>query len=236
MSFIRSFAPIIFMALLVTAPAAHAQFAVIDVAAVARLTTELQTLDQSLVTARQRLAEAQAQYQSMTGDRGMEGLLTGIDRNYLPQSWDQLTAALAGGGGSFGALSATMQQALAQDAVLTPAQMNWLSPDARKQLTAERNSTGMLQALSRQALANVSGRFASLEQLIGAIGTASDQKAVLDLQARIAAEQAMLQNEQTKLRVLFAATEAQHWAVQDEAKERAIAQQGNFATRFQPTP
>lgn len=236
MSFVRSTAPTILLALLVAGPAAHAQFAVIDVAAVARLTTELQTLDQSLATARQSLAEAQAQYQSMTGNRGMEGLLSGIDRNYLPQSWDQLTAALTDRGGPYGALSAIMQQALAHNAVLTPAQLNWLSPDARAQLTAERDSTAMLQALSRQALANASSRFASLEQLISAIGAASDQKAVLDLQARIAAEQTMLENEQTKLRVLFAAAEAQHWAVQNEAQERAIAQQGNFATRFQPTP
>ena len=57
----------------------------------------------------------------------------------------------------------------------------------------------MLQVTSRQALQVSSERFASLQQLIDAIPTATDPKAILDLQARIAAEQAMLQNEQTKL-------------------------------------
>ena len=48
-----------------------------------------------------------------------------------------------------------------------------------------------------------SDRFTSLQQLISAIGGATDQKASLDLNARIAAEQGMLQNEQTKLQVLY---------------------------------
>ena len=42
-----------------------------------------------------------------------------------------------------------------------------------------------LQSLSHEALANSSGRFAALQQLIDAIGGASDQKAILELQARI---------------------------------------------------
>ncbi len=235
MSFLRSTLAILLLAC-IAVPAAHAQFAVIDVAAVAKLTTELETLDETLSTARSTLTQAQAQYRSMTGDRGMEGLLAGIDRNYLPPNWGKLSAALAGGGSSYGALSTAMTSSLAEDAVLTPAEIDELSPAARAQLTAERDSAAMMQALSRQALANTSGRFASLEGLITAIGTATDPKAVLDLQARIEAEQAMLENEQTKLRVLFAAAEAERWAAQDEARERAIAQQGDFATRFQPTP
>ena len=218
------------------APVAQAQFAVIDVAAVARLTTEVQTLAQTLATARQSLTQAEAQYRSMTGDRGMEGLLSGTDRNYLPTSWGALTAALAGSGTDSGALASGMREALAEDSVLTPAEVATLSPRAEQQLAAARGSTALLQTLARTALGNASSRFASLQQLIAAIGTASDQKAALDLAARIDAEQAMLVNEQTKLQVLFAAAEAQHWAAGDSAAERAIAQQGNFATRFQPTP
>jgi len=71
---------------IMAAPAAHAQFAVIDVAAVTQLLTEVQNLEQALNVAREHLAEAQAQLRSMTGDRGMEQLLAGTNRNYLPQS------------------------------------------------------------------------------------------------------------------------------------------------------
>jgi type IV secretion system protein VirB5 len=63
-----------------------------------------------------------------------------------------------------------------------------------------------------------------------------DQKASLDLQARISAELGMLQNEQTKLQALFQATQAQESALRQQARELAIAGQGSFATRFQPVP
>lgn len=227
---------VLVLPVVMAAPAAHAQFAVIDVAAVTQLVTEVQNLEQALTVARDHLAEAQEQLRSMTGDRGMERLLAGIDRNYLPTDWGQLTASLDDTGGTYSALSAAIQQALAEDSVLTPQQIDTLSPDRQQQLTDDRDTAAMLQAVSRQALANASGRFAGLQQLIDAIGTASDQKGILDLNARIGAEQAMLEDEQTKLAMLVAAAEAQRWADEERDRERAIAGQGEFATRFQPTP
>ncbi len=214
---------------IVGAPAAHAQFAVIDVAAVTQLVTEVQNLEQALNV-------AQAQLRSMTGDRGMEELLAGTNRNYLPTDWSQLTAALNGTSSAYTALSGAIQQALTEDAVLTPQQVGTLSPGAQQQLTENRNTAALLQGVSRQALANASGRFTDLQQLITTIGTASDQKAILDLNARIGAEQVMVENERTKLAMLVAAAEAQHWTDEEQDRERAIAEQGQFATRFQPTP
>jgi type IV secretion system protein VirB5 len=219
-----------------SAPVVHAQFAVIDVAAVTQLVTEVQDLEQTLTVARNSLAQAQAQLSSMTGDRGMEQLLAGIDRNYLPTDWSQLSAAMSGVGSAYAALSAAIGQARAADSVLTPQQLDTLSAAGRQQLEDERDTAALLQGISRQALANASGRFADLQQLIGAIGTASDQKGILDLNARIGAEEAMLQNERTKLAMLVAAAQAQRWADEDQARERAISAQGQFATRFQPTP
>jgi type IV secretion system protein VirB5 len=93
-----------------------------------------------------------------------------------------------------------------------------------------------LQAVAHQALATSSSRFASLQQLIDAIARAPDQKAVLDLQARVAAEQGMLVNEQIKLQMLYQSIEANRWAEDQRSLERVIAGQGQFATRFQPTP
>lgn len=227
---------IIVLALLAAAPAAHAQFAVIDVAAVTQLVTEVQNLEQALAVARGQLAQAQAQLRSMTGDRGMEQLLAGTNRNYLPANWQQLTAALDGNASAYPALSGGIQQALTEDAVLSPQQVATLSPDGQQQLAADRQTAALLQAISRQALANASGRFGDLQQLIAAIGSASDQKSILDLNARIDAEQAMLENEGTKLAVMVAAAEAQRWAGEEQDRERAISGQGEFATRFQPTP
>lgn len=236
MSFVKNWLPTIVLAFALAAPAAHAQFAVIDVASVTQLVTEVQNLEQALTVARDHLAEAQTELRSMTGDRGMEQLLAGIHRNYLPADWGQLTAALSDTSSAYAAVSAGIHQALAEDTVLTPQQVGTLSPDGQQQLSADRRTAALLQAVSRQALANASGRFADLQQLIEAIGRASDQKGILDLDTRIAVEQAMLQNERTKLSMLVAAAESQHWADEEQDRERAIAAQGEFATRFQPTP
>lgn len=236
MSFIRNRLPMVLLACALAAPAAHAQFAVIDVASVTQLVTEVQDLEQALTVARDQLAEAKTELRSMTGDRGMERLLAGSNRNYLPADWGQLTAVLEGTSPAYGALSAALQSALSEESVLTPTQIKLLSPGAQEQVQEDRKTAALLQAISRQALANASSRFADLQQLIDAIGTASDQKGILDLDARIAAEQAMLENERSKLAMLVAAAEAQRWADEEQDRERAIAGQGEFATRFQPTP
>ncbi|MBW4052586.1 MAG: type IV secretion system family protein [Proteobacteria bacterium] len=236
MSFSKNRLCLLVTLLAMAAPAARAQFAVIDVAAVTQLVTEVQDLEQTVVVAREHLAEAQAQLQSMTGDRGMERLLAGVDRNYLPADWGQLTAALEDTSSTYAALSATINQALAQDAVLTPQQLATLSPQMRQQLVDDRDTAAVLQALSHSALANASSRFAGLQQLITAIGSATDQKSILDLNARIGAEQAMLENERTKVAMLVAAARAQRWSDEEQDRERALAGQGEFATRFQPTP
>lgn len=222
-------------ALIVSAPAAHAQFAVIDVASLTQLISEVQTLEQQLATARNQLSQAQQEYQSITGSRGMGQLLPAIPRNYLPQSWTTLTAELTGAGG-YPRLAADVQAALRTNAVLSPQQLASLSPAGSAQLQAERQPVALAQSISHEALTNSSSRFAELQQLVSAIGTATDQKSILELQARIAAETAMLQNEHTKLAVLFQALEAQQWTNEERSRELAVAGQGRFSTRFRPAP
>ena len=77
------------------APRAQAQWAVIDVQALVQLMQQVQTLNQTLNTARGQLTQAQQEFQSITGARGMQNLLAGTVRNYLPSNVSELTAALA---------------------------------------------------------------------------------------------------------------------------------------------
>ena len=72
--------------------------------------------------------------------------------------------------------------------------------------------------------------------MIDAIGTATDQKGILDLQARIGAEQGMLENEQSKLQLLFQAAAAEQAAALEQEREQVIAGNGNFSSRFRPVP
>src|SRR5260370_20953371 len=171
--------------LLAAAPAAQAQFAVIDVASLTQLMSQVRTLEQQVVTARNQLTQAQAEYQSITGARSMEQLLNGTVRNYLPQNWATLQSASQGGGGDYPALAADLSRSLRVASVLSAGQLAALSPGASAQLQAGRQSAVLLQSLTHEALANSSSRFAALQQLFDAIGRARDQNAILDLQTRL---------------------------------------------------
>lgn len=224
------------MTAFVAAPAAHAQWAVIDAPAIVQLVQEVETMQQQLQTARNQFESAQQTLQAMTGNRGMERLLSGTPRNYLPANWTQITDALAARTGAYAGLSAEVRAAMAANAVLSPQRLATLSAVDQQQIQTQRQWAAMQQALSRAALANASSRFDSIQGLVAAIATAADQKAALDLQSRITAELGMLQNEQIKVQVLYQATQAQESAIQQQAREHVIEQHGRFETRFQPLP
>lgn len=199
---------------------AHAQWAVIDVGAIAQLIQQVSIMEQELTTAENELTQAQTQFNSMTGTRGMQTLLSGISRNYLPTSFSQIPVLMAGPIGA----------QVNANAILTPAQVAALSPAEQQQLNAARGNAALLQVTAQQAYANASARFASVQELIDAIPTATDQKGILELGARIQAEQGMLQNEATKLNVLYQAAQAQEWAERQTASEQAVASVGNLRT------
>ncbi len=223
------------IASLAAASAARAQWAVVDAPAIVQLIQEVQTTAQQLQTAKAQLLQAQQALQTMTGNRGMEQLLSATVRNYLPSDWTQITGALQGLGG-FGALSADVQSIVAANAVLSPQRLATLSPGGQQLVQNSRQWSAMQQALSHQALSNASNRFAAIQTLIAAIPSATDQKGILDLQARISAELGMLQNEQTKLQILNQATQAQAASLRESAREQVIDGHGPFAARFQPVP
>jgi type IV secretion system protein VirB5 len=219
----------------VVAPAAWAQWAVVDAPAIVQLIQEVQTTAQQLQTAKAQLLQAQQALKTMTGDRGMEQLLSGTVRNYLPSNWTQVTGALHGSTG-FGALSGDVQTLVSTNAVLSQQRLATLSPGAQQLIQNSRQWNAMQQALSSQALSNSSNRFAAIQSLIAAISSASDQKSILDLQARISAELGMLQNEQTKLQSLYQSAQAQESLLRQQAWEQVVDGHGRFATRFQPVP
>jgi hypothetical protein len=220
---------------LAAAPAARAQWAVVDVGAIAQLMQEVRTMTQQLFTAQAQLQQAKDTLQSMSGERGMQLLLSGTNRNYLPTSSAQLSSAMQGSG-AYPGLSFDVRTAVNANAVLTPAQLATLSPADQQRIVAARQAAALRQALVQESLSNSSGRFAALQSLISAIGSAADQKSILDLQARITAEIGMLQNEQTKLQVLAQAGDAITAANAQRSLELSIAEQGRFETRFQPLP
>ena len=209
---------------------ASAQWAVIDVNAINQLVQEVSVLQQQLQTAEQSLVQQQAAVQAMTGPRGMQNLLSGTNRSYLPPDWSAISSLVTQTSGAYQALGQAVRNLITANAVLTPAQISQLSPTEQANLTAARQNAATLEAVSQAALANASSRFASLQQLIQAIPSATDQKGALDLQARIQAEQAMLENENIKLQELNQSVAAQSVANQQAVQEEAVAGIGSLRT------
>jgi type IV secretion system protein VirB5 len=217
------------------APSAFAQFAVIDEGSIMELITQARILQNQLTAAQGLLTQSRAAFTSTTGGRGMEQLLTGVQRNYLPGDWASLQSAMQGGG-SYTALSNGVAAEVSANSVLSTQQLAVLPTALQQLINSSRRLIALHQIVAREALANSSARFASLQGLINALPSAADQKGALDLQARVSAENSMLANEQTKLQTLYQLIEAEERANDEQLRERALAGHGQFATRFQPTP
>ena len=200
---------------------ARAQMAVIDIGAIVQLVNQLRTLEQ-------QLTQARSAYEAITGGRGMERLLAGTVRNYLPADWRELTDTLGTAQANYQLLSTEVRTLLEANAILSNDRLSRLGTAERRELVAARQSAAMYQNLTRQALRTTSERFTAIQQLIDAIGRADDEKAILDLQARIGAEHGMLINENSKLQVLFQTLQAEEWARRQREREQGIAGIGSL--------
>ena len=156
------------------------------------------------------------------------------ERSYLPADWTEMQRVLDGTSAQYGALSGAVVAAVEARAVLDDARLASLGQVERDGVLQARQSTAASAVLAQRAYANAGQRFAALQSLVNAVGNAPDAKAIADLQGRVAAEEAMLSNEQAKLVALAQAAQAEQWAQAVELREAAIAGHGEFDTRFHP--
>lgn len=107
-------AAVIFLSVAVTPlPSFASGIPVVDVGAIAQAMQQVKYLQQ-------QLTQMKNQLDSMNGDRGMAGLLSGQNRNYLPTDWNSAMNVLnSGGGGSFGSLASAAQQIKQAQSVLS---------------------------------------------------------------------------------------------------------------------
>ena len=208
---------------------------VIDVTAIAQLTKQVEYWLQQIQLMQNQLNQLQQAYSAMTGPRGMENLLAGTARNYLPQDWNEMLKVLNNTSNTYSGLSSQVQAAITANAVLSARELGAMTPQQRQFIADGRSAAAMLQVLTQAAYQNTSQRFAAIQQLINVLATAGDPKAVLDLQARVQSEQAMLQNEQTKLQTLYQAAQAQQWAQEQRTREAAINSIGSYTGSFHPS-
>jgi type IV secretion system protein VirB5 len=208
---------------------------VIDIASLTQLMQQMQYWIQQIQLMRTQVDQLQQTYTAITGPRGMQTLLAGSARNYLPPDWNEMIGVVNNVSATYSGLAVQVQAVMNANAVLSTTQVGALSPRQQQILSQGRKAAAMMQVMSQAAFQNNSQRFSAIQQLIDAIGGAQDTKAIQDLHGRIAAEQAMLQNEQTKLQVLFQSAQADQWAQQQRSREESLNAVGSYSTANHPT-
>lgn len=144
-------------------------------------------------------------------------------RQFLPDI-SSFEAAVSGDFSALGSLGARASQIRAANRIYTPPAA--AQSDADKLYTDGLEQSGDRVARDMalgESVGNVSAqRLQGLEQLRQALDSAPDARAVLDLQARIAAEAALIQNDQVRLQGL---------AMVQQAQDRLQAQRDREAAR-----
>jgi type IV secretion system protein VirB5 len=144
-------------------------------------------------------------FASMTGDRGLGTLLNlpadQANRRYLPPQADQIEQLASGQVPGYSRLQSAVASIRATISTL-PKDTFAPGSDAEVALNAKLDSISTQKALGQAAYSSAERRTADVENLVVTIGSANDPKAIAEMQARIAAEQVLLQNEVAKVQAM----------------------------------
>ncbi len=184
---------------------------------------QYQQMIQQLTELRNQYAQLQTTYQSMTGGRGLATLLNGVAdqaaRRYLPEQAAELDGLLGQAMAGYGPLQAAIRDTRNLVSSM-PAGTFGDGTQALNALQAKINSMATQHTFGRAAYSAAAQRTRDLENLITVSGGANDPKAIAEMQTRIAAQQALLQNESAKLQAM---------AYMQAAEQQINEQRGNEA-------
>ncbi len=170
----------------------------------------------------------------MTGNRALGTLLNGAmdqaARRYLPEQGDQIEQLAAGAVEGYGPLQSSINSLKSMVSSLPPGTFG-SGTDALNVLSAKINSLATQKALGQAAYSSAAQRTRDIENLIATTGVATDPKAIAEMQARIGAQQALLQNESAKLQALAYMQTVE----EQQAKQRAQELVGKWSRPTLPT-
>lgn len=165
----------------------------------AKFVEQVQSLQQQIEQARQ-------QYDALTGNRGFGDLFNNPAlREYLPAEWTGLYDAVQNG--NVAGISGRVDDLIASTRAGSIEEISADIAARRARLAAVNRATG--EAGFDAAMQ----RTQQIQSLIGQISSTQDPKAIAELQARIAGEQAAVANEMAKLQLV---------AMLQQAEERMI--------------
>lgn len=193
------------VALMVGATPAVSQVAVTDPGAYVRMLDQLREAQKQYESLQAQLGEAQklvANVEKLQDVNNLGQLLSNpAVRNFMPASAQGLGNAVNGDFSSLGAIADRAEEIRNAGRIFTPGTGDRSPSEQFYQDSLERsgNRAARDMALSESVYSTTGARLQGLEQLRAALSTAPNERAVLDIQARIAAEQALIQNDAMRL-------------------------------------
>lgn len=211
---------------------ASAQLTTIVVGDVPSTLNQIQTMAQWANQYQQmvsQLTQMEKQFNSLNGTRGLGQILNNPAlRNYLPADWQKVYDSVRVGGyaGLSGSGKAVYDANKIYDAC------TYITDDAQRgTCQAHAVKPSQDKAFATDAYQAAKARIDQIDGLMAKINDTQDPKAIAELQARIAAEQAHIQNEQTKLQLyamMAAAEEKVQAQRQRELNARTWAARGGI--------
>lgn len=207
------FAVVVSLAGAVVVSPALAQMPVFDAARALDFVQEFAKLKEQLDTAKSQLLEAQKMYESVTGNRGFGDLLREGDfEQYLPSNAKGLYDGSGGGAGISGALADIQREEQDRLTGTVPEMEASVRERARRAAATEK-------ALGLRGYEGAKARLAEIEALMDEISRTQDPKALGELQARLAGEQALIANERTKLEFIASLQAAEAKLISEQRLE-----------------
>jgi type IV secretion system protein VirB5 len=199
---------------------AFAGIPVIDASNLAQQVQQVIAWGKQFEQMEQQFNQLQQQYNSLNGVRGMASLVNNPAlRNYLPEEFQDLLSGNnlpAGISGSISAIRDAAQLLNVNDTGLS------VTSDAAHAFIGAQNQNALNRAVGEEGYRQASQRFDAIQQLLDKVNAAPEQKDILDLQARIQAEEVMVQNEQVKLKTITYLAQAQRDIQQQQAREMSM--------------
>lgn len=190
---------------------AHAQIPVTDEASILQqVANQIETIAKWKIQYDQMVTQIEnmeREYQALTGGRGLGTILNDPRyREYLPDEWQGVYDAVRNGG--YEGLSGRAATIHAENQIFDACAHLQIN-DQRLACEAQAVKGAQDKAFALDAYDAARDRLNQIDQLMQRINTTEDPKDIAELQGRIAAEQAMIQNEQTKLQMYAMVAEAE---------------------------
>lgn len=197
----------------------YAQIPTTDVVSVA---TEVRNHVESIAKYAEQISQLQAQlgqmkqqYSALTGSRNLGAILSDAKfKDYLPADWQGVYDSVRNGG--YAGLSGSGKSIY--DAAKKFDACERIKVD-KTACEAQAVKGAQDKAFALDAFDRSKDRLTQIEQLMNRINATDDPKAIAELQGRIAAEQAMIQNEATKLQMFQMVSAAEEKIQRQQRRE-----------------